>query len=233
VSKLRGICILVMCFASPAFAQSGPMSARMVFAKPPPLFEYSRGDSGRRTTVVLDIDAAGKVTNVQVVNPSDSPDYDKKVQKYYSQWRFLPALDQQGTPIASHLKVVYVTGDADSPDTLGQTTATTAPVTDSKDTRIYDEASRIMRMRCKDFLWEHDFMRDIAGAKSRLTNEQMVKTSMAIFMVQANVTAEEFKKLDRNYSRTLREAAGTCRNRPDDKYYEQVLAPALKSQLGR
>jgi TonB family protein len=223
----------MMCFAGPAFAQSGPMSARMVFAKPPPLFESARTDTGRRTTVVVDIDVAGKVTNVRVANPSDSADYDKRVQKYYSQWRFLPALDQDGAPIASQLRVTYVTKGAGSPSTAGQTTAGTAPIADPKDTRVYDEASRIMRMRCKDFVWEHDFMRDIAGSKAPLTNEQMIKTSMAIFMVQANVTAEEFKKLDRNYSRTIREVAGTCRNRPEDKFYEQVLAPTLKSQLGR
>ena len=229
MSRLLAICLFVSSFATPAFTQSGPMSARVVFAKPPPALGSSQHDIGKRVVVELDIDVAGNVTNTRVVEPSGSRDFDAKVQKYYSRWRFLPALDQDGTPIASQVKMA-----------AGRT-AGPAPVDKPEDTRVYeaasrnmrDETSRIMRMRCKDFLWEHDFMRDIAGTRAALTNEQMIKTSMAIFMVQENVTGEELKKLDRDYSHTIGEVAKTCRDRPEDKYYEQVLAPALKSQLGR
>ena len=126
-------------------------------------------------------------------------------------------------------------GTAQPPSTPppSATSQPAAPDTSERRDPTYDEAARILRMRCKDFIWEIDFLHEIAGKVAPLTNEQMVKMSMAMFMVQENLKADELARLTKDFSRTLREVYGACAEKPEQKYYLETLAPALKSQLGR
>jgi TonB family protein len=239
--------LLLSCLVPSAWSQSGPMRPRMVFAKPPPIVDFAGGEIGRAASVELAVSVEGRVTDVRILQSSGSPAFDEKVQEYFRKWRLLPGIDEGGIPIASTLRTRYVAKGIGSPESAGETTAgpatprqaaNAAPAQEAvaapaADDRVYDEASRIVRMRCKDFVWEYDFMRAIAGNVAPLTNEQMIKMSMAMFMVQENLSNEELKRLNRNYARTLRKVHDTCRGRPEDKYYAQVLAPELKSQLGR
>ena len=57
---------------------------------------------GKRTLVMLDVSAQGRVTGCRVTQSSGFPDTDAKVcELAYEQIRFKPALDDSGNPIAS------------------------------------------------------------------------------------------------------------------------------------
>ncbi|MAS85478.1 MAG: hypothetical protein CL953_06405 [Erythrobacteraceae bacterium] len=57
---------------------------------------------GKRTLVMLDVSAQGRVTGCRVTRSSGFPETDAKVcELAYEQIRFKPALDDSGTPVAS------------------------------------------------------------------------------------------------------------------------------------
>jgi protein TonB len=86
-------------------------SARITGATSPPSADYrppqpafpesarQRGETGT-TRVRLQVDAAGQVTQVEVLETSGSRELDRATQDYFRRWRFRPA-QRDGQPVAS------------------------------------------------------------------------------------------------------------------------------------
>ena len=98
--------------------------------------------------------------------------------------------------------------------------------------KVFDEVDRISRMRCQDFLWEYDLMKEIAGAKP-VYDERMLKTSLGMFIVHKSVKDDELNRITMDFSQGVREAVNECRKRPGAKYFLEVLSPILESRLER
>jgi TonB family protein len=192
-----------------------------------------------RVPLNMAISADGRVTNVEILESSGDAKFDEKVKKYYSRFRFVPALDDNGTPTPSVFRFAYkytVDGEHDPPHT-----PTRAPENPNSalvgrpaigQSKVFDEVDRISRMRCKDFLWEYDLMKDIAGAKP-VYDERILRTSLAMFIVHKSVKGDELNTINIAFSESVREAVNQCRKQPDAKYFLDVLAPALQTKLKR
>jgi TonB family protein len=237
----RGISLAVLLcgsgIAADALAQTGPLEPRMVLAAMPYPLPVSKID-GARVVLDLSVDERGKVTEVDEVAPSDDADFNERVRKYYSKVRFVPALADDGTPVAGKYKFVFKSTNGDKPDPgsspprlpdqPSSTTGTASGVTGMK---VFDEVGRINRMHCKDFAWEYDLLKDIAGAKP-VYDERMLKTVRAMYIVQQKVTAGQLSALNSQFSRVVRETLEDCRRRPDEPYFQSVFVPAMKTRLG-
>jgi TonB family protein len=221
----------------PAGAQTGPLEPRIVFvAMPTPLPKPAKNES-LRVPVNLDIGADGRATKVELLGTSGNDKFDEKVRNYYARFRFIPALDDNGAPIPSTYKFIYKyqINEQDpppAPPTLPPPASATVGEPGVSNARVFDEVDRVTRMHCKDFLWEYDLMKEIAGARP-LYNERMLRTSLAMFIVQMNVKGDELGTLNNAFSSGVREAVDECRKRPDAKYFLDVLSPALKTRLRR
>jgi TonB family protein len=238
MSRLPALCLSACLFATSAFAQTGPTLPRYVMSKPPPQFDGHVTESSLRSVIELQVDATGRVTEVRVLKGSGSEDYDKRVQSYYRKWRLMPALDENGVPKASKLRMGHSMRGMGPPEDARTTLKRTNPgefpdeaPAEPIDPRVYDEGGRVLRMRCKDFLWEYDFLRDVAGGNAPFELELMTQTSLFEAAKKVRVPVAEYPRIKKNLRRTLRETAKTCRARPEDMYIEHVLAPALEAQL--
>lgn len=210
----------------------------VMVAMPSPL---PRPAANVTTRVLLDLEIApdGHVVNATVLESSGDVTFDEKVRKFYSRFRLVPALDEHGTPITSIYRFNYkysVDQDGKTEAPVFPTGSVSSPPPDTFSTggigkaKVFDEVDRITRMRCKDFLWEYDLMKEIARSKP-LYNERMLRTSLAMFIVHEKVTGEEINALNIVFSEGVRATVNECRKHPDAKYFMEALAPALDSKL--
>jgi hypothetical protein len=224
-----GLCI------EPAQAQTGPLEPRMVLvAMPYPLPMSKTSDA--KLVLELSIDSHGKVTKVDEVTPSTDADFNERVRKYYSKVRFVPALADDGTPIDSKFRFVFKSTLDEKPENAhlppmpGHPPDSTGTLSGVANTKVFDEVERINRMRCKDFAWEYDLLKDIAGAKP-VYDERMLKTVRAMYMVQEKVSGEQLGTLASQFPRAVRDATDECRKRSDDKFFQAVFVPAMKARM--
>ncbi len=242
MGKLLAFWLVASLFGANCAAQTGPTRPRFVMSKPPPQFDSVITEAGMRTYIDLQIDATGRVSEVRILKSSGSADYDERVQKYYRKWRLIPAISADGVPMASHLRMGHslrgmsVAEDWDKA-TLSPTTDPDAPKNaepEPVDPRVFDESGRVLRMHCKDFLWEYGLLREIAGASAPFDLERMVRLSL--WEAARRAGGEPLlvmSKLKGKTNRLLREAAKTCESRPDDLYVERSLVPAVQAYLAR
>jgi len=190
----------------------------------------------------MSVGTDGRVLATRILESSNVPDFDEKVLKYYMKQRFIPALDENGTPIegiacqrfhqraAQPVKISTI-ANPHRPENEGESSSIKRTSRTSHE-KTYDEVERISRMRCKDFTWEVDLMRDIVPRRP-LTNELLYKTAFAMYIVRDNVSDDELRKLERRFSAAMDETVDQCRATPDAMYFQNVLIPEFRSQIGR
>jgi TonB family protein len=226
-------CTLGACFTTFAFAQTGPLEPRMVYVAMPTPLPSSKNVDVQAVSLELSVGSDGVVQTVSALNSSGDPRFDEKLRKYYSKVRMIPALTEQGVPIESRYRFVFrqagATPLSQASYVPGGTPTQVSASAPSKD-RLFDEVGRINRMRCKDFLWEYDLMKDIAGAKA-VYDERILRTAQAMFVVQDKVAGDALQELRIRFSESVRAAVDDCRKRPDEKFFEGVLTPVLREKL--
>lgn len=233
---MRGISALlaVFCFAQGAGAQTGPASAHMVLAAIPSAIPTPTADGTRSTQVELAIDATGRVTDVTIQSSSGDPKYDDRVSKYYRRLRFIPAIDTNGSPVAStmttRMNSMRATTPGPSAPPPPSPSGSQVPDPQAAADHTADQVRRIGRMRCKDFLWEYDLMKDIAGSRS-LDNEELFRELQAMYIVQENVPGDALPQLRRQFDGAVRTSVEECRKRGEAQFYQEVFAPVLKAKL--
>lgn len=239
----RTLWVCTILLTTAASAQTGPMLPRFVMSKPAPVFEVLPQDLGRRAQIELQLDETGRVMEVRLLKSSGSAAFDEATQRYYRSWRLIPAVDEHGKPMAATMRMMHTARGNRGPNddgaaTLGSTAAAddgsrASPDTggfDRKDPRLRDEHGRVARMRCKDFLWEYDLLRDIAGGATPLNLERMTQTAFVMAFDASGLPDTEGQKLGRQFKRIFRDAARNCRNQPDAMFLEQVLVPVMKAK---
>lgn len=177
----------------------------------------------------------GHVTEIKALGSSGDEAFDQKLLKYGKKFRFIPALSEDGTPIASTFAFVYkATSMQGSPRAMstGEFPGSTATRAAPSRNDLYDEVGRVTRMRCKDFLWEYDLLKDIAGSRP-VNDELMLRTTQAMYLVHSKTSGDAVKDVGLKFSRALREAVSQCRKIPEEKFFIGVFAPAFDNILGR
>jgi TonB family protein len=239
-SSLTALGVLMLAgWATAACAQTGPLKPRMVMAAMPTPIPKPTTDVSMRVPLNLEVAADGRVSKVTLLGSSGNAQFDEKVRKYYSRFRFIPALDDNGTPQPGVFEFAYKYSinekdDPPLPPMRAPADPNSATVSTSgvSTPKVFDEVDRIKRMRCKDFLWEYDLMKDIAGAKP-VYNEQMLRTSLAMFIVHKSVKSGELNTINMAFSESVRDTANQCRKQPDARYFLDALVPALESRRKR
>src|SRR4051812_35598433 len=98
----------------------------------------------------------GKVTDVLVTENSTEAAFEPMIVKVLQSARFRPAIDAAGNPVeaSEEMKV----------ELRASTGAEPKPVPAKPDPQLNDkERARILKMACKDFIWEWDILRDAAN----------------------------------------------------------------------
>lgn len=244
--KIFPLLAALLAYVPVTYAQSGPTNPRIVVSgMPEDRPKPSRPREARGVVVELDVGADGRVTGTRVLEGSADAKFDDDVRKYYSRVRLMPALDAQGIAVPGTLPLGFKVSfnrtrsggtvrnaSTARPDAPEEADAPVARPAGGKPHPVYDEAGRIRRMKCQDFLWEYDFMKEIVGSgKLEPMHEQMLRTSFAMFITREKSSDDDLALLQRKFSAAVNETVTQCRQSPEAGYFTEVFVPALKSQL--
>jgi hypothetical protein len=204
--------------ASTAAAQTGPSEPRLVRGSLYQDAQLSRHGDDRRVRLELSVTADGNVSGVRRLETSGVPSLDRLATDYVSKIHLVPALDAHGAPVAGILEVLV---DGYGPYLPG-------PGRD----RYGKELERIDRMRCQDFVWEYEVMRQIMGDGS-MARERLMRTSLQMFADRNRLKSAVRFQLEANLDITARASAVQCYQRPEDAYWQGVFVPMVHAQMRR
>ncbi|HET9865211.1 MAG TPA: energy transducer TonB [Steroidobacteraceae bacterium] len=204
--------------AAPALAQIGPIQPVLVTNGK---VEYPHNrpalDDDYSVPVEVQVDAAGKITNVLVSETSGSVEADALAVDFMRGMRFLPGLDERSQPVASSLKVtvnMYKRGGRK----VVRVTVKPPP--------IQQETLRVQTMMCADFLWEIDRMREEAGIRDA-SLEVMPYTSARLYMQKKHVPDAQEEKFWDEWPAALRKIADRCEKNQTRPFFTDILVPTL------
>jgi TonB family protein len=232
--RLCCLAVLAALIAPPALAQTGPLAARIVVAAMPDPGHTNIAVEPSRIIVKMSVDVEGRPTDVQLSSSSGDPKYDERVRRLYLKMRVIPALTGSGEPIASNVQfalTVQGLGFAQNPELWSaQTMGYTVSNPGLNEERLTEEVERIVRMRCKDFLWEYDLMKKIAG-KRPLYDERLFRSLLAMTLVQTGASGDQVDRLIRGFPQSVRTSVDQCRESPDIAFFKGAFIPAIEAKL--
>ena len=208
-----------------AHGQAGPLEPRLVNAgQPQPQFAPELAIDFLGATAELTVDVQGHVTGVRIIETSGNEQFDKIVHDYYSKVRLIPAISDNGEPMAGTTEVRFrVAID----DTEGGTGRLRGP-----DNFLQAEVKRIRRMQCDDFIWEYERMQEIAHGFD-LDQEYLFQTSFAMVEAHSKLNAAEIERVMKKNTAVLKDTAKSCRANPGAKYFADAYQPAVLKRAGR
>jgi TonB family protein len=231
--------LVVACVRTPAaLAQLGPSDARIVAAGMPDPGYPEKVEEDRRILVTISVGPDGRATAVQLSIPSGDSNYDEHVRRMFLKMRVIPALDPSGTPVEGEVRFTVSLRKGSYPrnhsaglpfDSTIRTDNTLHNPALTED-RLRTEISRIVHMRCRDFVWEYDFMKDIAGSRP-IETEVMPRALLATYLVHAKTSDAQVAKVGSVFPAVLRASAGRCRDEPDAPFFTDSFAPAMNKRL--
>ncbi len=98
----------------------------------------------------------GRVREVLITEITTEPGIEPQLVKVLQSARFRPAIDASGRPVEASIEMKV--------ELRSSTGTEPKPVAAKADPQLNDrEKARIKRMRCSDFIWEWDLIREEAG----------------------------------------------------------------------
>lgn len=212
-------------FAPQVFAQTGPSEARTLGST---LRGSGPSSMNFYALVELTVRSDGHLADPKIIESSGDPRFDAEALRTVpDSLRVRPAITEDGKiREGGTVRMAYgnrnkrVGPPAEPPPRQ-------SPVL-TEGEHIAQEGQRILRMRCQDFLWEYDFM---TGLKARPMEEEMPRTSVAVYHATKQMPEQEMKKLWKVAPAVMKGAAEDCRAKPDAMFVTDVLAPAFDSRL--
>lgn len=222
-----------------AFAQRGPSRAYPIdTASPkPPLMLFERRD--RTVDVDVRVGADGRVISTKLATRSGNGVYDERVRGFWKAQPFMPALDVDGHPLESTVRMravylvkvpregaglVYAANGWRFRTSLVPASSGSMPA----DTNAAAMAARIGRMSCRDMLWEYDFMRGLAP-RAKLQHEELFHVAFAMLIAAKQFGTEARDALIAQWDTLVGQTLDSCRAQPDAAYWHDAFVHTFES----
>lgn len=200
-------------------AQVGPSEPQVITAaNTAKIAVGSRKLAGHMTGTVR-VGEDGKVREVQVIENTAEAGFESQLQKVLQSARFRPAIDADGKPIEASIDMKV--------ELRASTGANPKPVPLKADPQLTEkEKERIRRMKCADFTWEWELIRDEAGDAT--ATEFMPRIAIAMY-VAIRKEANEYvdAKVWKASSKALKESADRCEDNPAQLFFQDTFKPLL------
>jgi hypothetical protein len=200
-------------------AQAGPSDPQVIAGAATAKINVGTRKLAGYMVATVRVGEDGRVREVLVVENTTESGFEPQITKVLQSARFRPAIDEGGRPVAASIDMKVElrpsTGNAPKP-TLARADA---QLTDQ-------EKARIRRMKCSDFTWEWELLREAADDAAAMEFMPRIATSMyASMRTEAGqyVDAKVWKASPRG----LRDAAERCREAPQRLFWQDVFKPVM------
>jgi hypothetical protein len=219
-STARAVAIICL-FSYPVagLAQTGPSEPQVIAAAPTAKINVGTRKLAGYMVATVRVGEDGRVKDVLVVENNTESGFEPQIIKVLQSARFRPALDDSGRPIEASIdmKVELRASTANAPK----------PVPAKADAQLTDrEKARIRKMRCSDFLWEWQLLRE--EADDAVASEFMPRIATAMYATQRTEAGEYVDaKVWKASARGLRDAAERCSDTPGAPFWEGVFKSVM------
>lgn len=208
-------------FAGTANAQVGPSRARPINGATKKLPMMLIEQKPRRVVLEVFVDASGAVTGSRILESSGNGVFDERMRGYWRDTKFMPALDPTGAPTNDSLRITN-TYSVDEKNSL--TLRDLRNRSDIEGNQGADDAARVQHMRCRDLIWEHEFMQRRAP-KAKLEHEAIFVVPFAMYLAAGRNNESARDSLIREWSKLVNDVLAECRAKPEAAYWKGVFVP--------
>ena len=206
-------CVLTLLSAA-AGAQTGPSDPQVIAGASTAKINVSGKKLAGHVVGTVRVGPDGKVREV-LVTENTTEGLEPQLVRVLQSARFRPAIDASGRPVEASIEMKVE---------LRQSTATEPkPVAAKPDPQLTDkEKARIRKMRCSDFVWEWDLIREEAGDAAAMEFMPRIATTMYASM-RSEAGDYVDAKVWKASPKALREAADQCKDNPSAPFWDGIF----------
>ena len=212
--------ISLLAFPAALLAQTGPSEPQIIAAAGTAKINVGTRKLAGQMVATVRVGDDGKVREVLVTENTAESVFEPQLVKVLQSARFRPAIDASGKPIESsvEMKVELRTSTGVNPK----------PTAAKADPQLTDkEKARIRKMKCADFLWEWELLRDEADAAAAAT-EFMPRIAVTMYAAKRTEAGEYVdSKVWKASAKALKEAADRCEKDPQAPFWEGVFKSVM------
>ena len=207
-------CLALIVLPAAALAQVGPAEPQVIAAASTARVNLSGRKAAGYVTASVRVGTDGKVKDVQVTE-NTTEGLDQALVRVLQSARFRPAIDAAGKLVEGSIDMKV--------ELRASTGAEPKPVAAKPDPQLTDrEKVRIKKMRCSDFVWEWNFLRDEAGDATATEFMPRIATSMyAAMRTEAGDYVDT--KVWKAAPKALRQAADACKDSPSAPFWDGIF----------
>jgi TonB family protein len=217
--------ILLSFLPATVLAQAGPSDPQVISAADTAKINIGSRKLGGHALATVQVGDDGKVRNVQLTENTADSGFEQQLVKVLQSARFRPAIDASGKPVEANIEMKV--------ELRPSTGAEPKPVAARPDPQLADkEKARIRKMRCSDFVWEWDIIREEAGDSTG--TEFMPRIAVSMYAAMRSEGGEYVDaKVWKAAPKGLREAADQCEDNPGAMFWDGVFKGVMDAAVPR
>ena len=210
--------VVLAVLSTAAGAQTGPSDPQVIAAASTAKVNIGNKKLGGLVAATVRVGADGKVQEV-LVTENTTDGMESQLVKVLQSARFRPAIDAAGRPVEGNVEMKV--------ELRQSTGAEPKPVAAKPDPQLTDkEKARIRKMRCSDFLWEWNLIREEAGDAA--ATEFMPRIATTLYASMRSEAGDYVDaKVWKASPKALREAADQCKDNPTAPFWDGIFKSVM------
>lgn len=215
--------ILAIALSGVVHAQAGPADPQVIVSAGTAKINVGARKLAGHLVATLRVGEDGKVREVAVTENTAEPAFEPMLNKVLQSARFRPAIDASGKPVEASIDMKV--------ELRPSTGAEPKPVAAKPDPQLTEkEKARIRRMRCADFVWEWELIRE--EADDAVATEFMPRIAVTLYAAMRTEAGEYVDaKVWKASAKALREAVERCEDTPQALFWEETFKPVMDAAV--
>jgi hypothetical protein len=201
-----------------ALAQTGPADPQVIAGAPTAKITMGSKKFGGHVIATVRVTPDGHVSDVLITENTTEAGLEPQLIKVLQSARFRPAIDAAGKPAEGSIEMKVE---------LRQSTANEPkPVANKSEAdQNGNEKARIKKMRCADFLWEWELLRDAASDPA---TEFMPRIATTMYKEMRTAAGDYVDaKVWKAAPRAFKESASQCKDNPSAPFWDGVFKTVM------
>jgi hypothetical protein len=216
---------LALPFFAPAMSQTGPSEPQVIAGASTAKINIGQKKLAGHAISTVRVGEDGRVREVLITENTTEPGVEPQLVKVLQSARFRPAIDESGRLVEASIEMKV--------ELRSSTGAEPKPVAAKADPQLNDrEKARIRKMRCSDFIWEWDLIREAAGDAA--ATEFMPRIATMMYATMRSEAGDYVdSKVWKSSPKGLREAAEQCRETPGAPFWDGIFKSVMDEAIPR
>jgi hypothetical protein len=216
---------IVFIIPAAALAQTGPSDPQVIAGAPGAKITTGSRKLAGHVIATVRVGEDGRVRDVLVTENTTETGFEPQLVRVLQNARFRPAIDASGSVIeaSTEMKVELRQGTGTEPK----------PTAAKADPQLNDkEKARIRKMRCADFVWEWDLLRE--AADNAASTEFMPRIATTMYISLRSEAGEYVDaKVWKAAAKGLRDAADQCRDASNVPFFDGIFRNVMDEAVPR